>query len=70
MVSMVNLYPMQVFITVETILASLLVVVLVGVILSPLLAVVYVALLIVSYCIRLLPLEWLRDFVRQLLAPQ
>ena len=57
---------LQVFVTVETVLASLLVVLLVGVILSPLLAVVYVALLIVSYCIRLLPLEWLRDMVRQI----
>ena len=57
---------LQVVVTVETVLASLLVVALVGVILSPLLAVVYVALLIVSYCIRLLPLEWLRDMVRQI----
>ena len=59
----------QVFVTVETVLASLLVVILVGVILSPLLGVLYVGLMLVSYTVRLLPLKQMRDLVRRLLPP-
>ena len=61
---------MQVFVTVETVLASLLVVILVGVILSPLLGVLYVALMLVSYTVRLLPLKWMRDLLRGLFPPR
>jgi len=59
-----------VFVTVETVFASLLVVILVGVILSPLLGVLYVGLMLVSYTVRLLPLKWMRDFVRGLFPPR
>ncbi len=56
----------QVFVTVETVLASLLVVILVAVIVSPLVGVLYVGLMVVSYTARLLPLKRMRELIRGL----